>query len=543
MRPLNRTVVVAAVTLATILGATGCTPQRPSSGDVHDTGGEEGIVLADSQDLGQYNPVSGYAQLGVSPIYEGLLRPTSPDDTAVPTLVPALAAEAPSSDATATTWTVRLRQDVRFSDGSTFDADDVVATYRAVLDPASASEIAASVQMIDTVTATDPHTVTFALRHPYADFPTKLLLGIAPAEKLTGGPASESELNQHPVGTGPYQLSELSPTRALFTPNPSYVPTRDRQSPVVPTLTVAQVADDNARSQMVASGDVTGANLPPQLARSLDGRNGLHTVAVRSADWRGVSLPQDNPFTADRAARLAMNLAVDRQAMVDHIFAGHARAASTPMPDLYPGIDVPEPFPHDPVGAGRLLDSAGWLPGPDGIRVRDGQRAEFTVHHAASDTVRRDLTVAFAADLAKIGVDVHITSSSWEQMEPIAPHVAILLAGGAEPYSPDSQLYPALHARTDASGTFDNPAGWSDPAVDGALDQARRSLDPKLRSELLGKALQAYQDNPTHVMLTFVDHTYTYADGDYQPVAPIMEPHSHGVEWGPWWSLADWHRK
>lgn len=526
-----------AATLAISLAAGACTPARPS-GNGSGSGNGEGIVLADSQDLGHYNPVAGYAQLGVSPVYEGLLRPTADDDRSVPTLTPALAAAQPTADATASTWTVTLREDVRFTDGSTFDAEDVAATYRAVLDPGSASEIAGSLQMIDTVTATDPHTVTFRLKHSYADFPTKLLLGIAPSEKLTGGPATESSLNRNPVGTGPYRLSELSPTRAVFTANADHA----GGPPQVPTLTVVQTDDDNARSQQVAAGDVTGANLPPILAASLDGRNGLRTVAVKSADWRGVSLPEDNPFTVDPAARRAMNLAVDRQAMVEHIFAGHARPASTPLPDLYPGVTAPEPFGHDPAEATRLLDAAGWLPGPDGVRTRDGKRAEFTVHHTASDTVRRDLAVAFAADLAKIGIDVTVTGSSWEQIEPLAPHVAILLAGGAEPYSPDSQLYPALHARSENSGTYDNPAGASDPTVDDALDQARRSLDPGTRNSLYGKALQAYTDNPTQVMLTFVDHTYTYRDSGFTGAAPIIEPHSHGVDWGPWWNLASWHR-
>lgn len=537
--------LVLALAVLPLLTVTACAPTPPTGTNSNSNNSDArdgGIVLADSQNLGHYNPVNGYSQLGVSPLYEGLLRPAAPNDQSVPTLEPSLAAEQPVSDATASTWTVKLREGVTFHDGSNFDAEDVAATYRAVMNPASASEIAASTAMIDTVTATDPHTVTFSLKHPYADFPTRLLLGIAPSEKLNGGLATESPLNQHPVGTGPYRLSELSATRAVFTANLDH---RDGP-PQVPSLTVLQVADDNARAQKVAAGDVTGANLPPQLANSLDTRDGLRTVAVKSADWRGVSLPKGNRFTAETVARKAINLAVDRQAMVDHIFGGHARAASTPLPDLYPGITAPEPFGHDPQAAGRMLDQAGWVRGADGVRSKDGQRASFTLAYAATDTVRRDLAVAFGADLAKLGVEVLVEGSTWEKMEPRAPHTAILLAGGAEPYSPDSQLYPVLHSRDDTFGAFDNPTGWSSPALDEPLDQARQSLDPATRNSLYSKALQAYVNEPTQVMLTFVDHTYTFTDpgtsgvSGYTGPAPIIEPHSHGVDWGPWWNLAAW---
>ncbi|MDN5760293.1 MAG: ABC transporter substrate-binding protein, partial [Tomitella sp.] len=213
-----RTTSAAAVVLSAALLAAGCSAAGTDTAATTPTT----LTLADAQELGSYNPVNGYGELGVSPLYDGLLRPASDSDEQLPDLVPALAAADPVPNAASTTWNVELREDVTFSDGTPFDADDVVATYEAVLDPASASEIAGSFSMIDTVTAVDEHHVRFDLKYPYYAFPARLTLGIAPAEAITAGPAADSPLNTHPIGTGPYTLASLSADQAVFEANPHY---------------------------------------------------------------------------------------------------------------------------------------------------------------------------------------------------------------------------------------------------------------------------------------------------------------------------------
>ncbi|NLD86302.1 MAG: ABC transporter substrate-binding protein, partial [Actinomycetales bacterium] len=116
-----------------------------AAGDGGDGGGSRGgsrVVLADSAPLGEFNPVAGYGSTGVSPLYEGLLRPSAADDETLPDLVPALAVADPVVSDDGLTWTVRLREGVRFHDGSALDSGDVAATYRAVVDPVSGSPIA-----------------------------------------------------------------------------------------------------------------------------------------------------------------------------------------------------------------------------------------------------------------------------------------------------------------------------------------------------------------------------------------------------------------
>ena len=130
-------------------------------------------------------------------MYDGLVRLTG--GTGMPGFEPSLAAEMPTANTDATVWTVKLRDGVTFSDGSTFDAADVVATYKAILDPASASEARSSYDMISDVVAVDDSTVEFRLAYSYAPLLTKMLIGMVPSESLaTPGLAAESPLNTAP---------------------------------------------------------------------------------------------------------------------------------------------------------------------------------------------------------------------------------------------------------------------------------------------------------------------------------------------------------
>lgn len=566
-------VVPAAGLLTFSLVLAGCaapTPTAPMTADAHSA-----LVLADAFELGGFNPISGYGELGTSPLYDGLMALESTGPDTLPRLVPALASAAPEPNADLTVWTVPLRSGVRFHDGSTFDAADVVATYQAVLDPANASPIASSFDMLASVSGgsttptfappgaspasttspasmmspestpnlgTQPEAgeqVTFTLKYPYADFPTRLLLAIAPSEKLTGGPASESSLNREPVGTGPYRLTELSAERAVFTAFADHW----RGAPEVTTLTTVYLPDDNTRTQRVAAGEFDGTIVPPALARTFEGRAGYEVVSAKSADWRGVSLPADNPFTADPAVRIALNHAVDRQAMVDVVLAGYGAAAYTPVSAVYgDAFDPDATFAYDPGPAKAMLADAGWTPGPDGVLVNGGDRASFTVAYRPTDTVRRDLATAFAADLKRIGVEVTLEGLDFDRIEPRVRDLGVLLGGGDKPYSIDTQIYPALHSQTPGAPVWDNPGNHGSPAMDALLDQARRTTDDTVRTALYRRAQRAYLDNPSYVFLVFLEHTYAVREDDWQRGPLTVEPHSHGVGWGPWWNLASWHR-
>ncbi|WP_239581727.1 ABC transporter substrate-binding protein [Gordonia rubripertincta] len=530
-RPLGRRgrpviVVVASMLLAGVaLG--GCALGQ-------DAATSEQIVLAESQDLGQFNPMLGYGQLGVSPIYDGLLAPAADGDDRVPDLVPALAASAPERIAPRT-WRVPLKDGVTFSDGTAFDAVDVVATYRAAVDPKVASGISTDFAPLASIEADGPRAIRLTMTTD-ADPSPYLLLGIVPSEKVEPAPAARWALNTEPVGTGHYRLESLDPDQAVLV-------TRDdrAESTAVRKIVYTHVPDDNSRAQLVQTGEVDGAGLPPRLADGVADRSGVDVAVVASPDWRGVSLPSRNAFTADPAARLAMNLGVDRDALVDSVLLGKGEPASTPIAKVYgAAFDADAQFAYDRSRAVSTLDAAGWRTGSDGVRVRNGVRASFPLLYNAEDTLRRDLAVAFAASMKRIGVEVLTRGTSWDEIETKMDTAGVLLGGGATPYSIDSQVYDALHTRVPDSSPYSNPGNFTAPRLDEMLDAARESAAGSENDERYRRIQQIYARQPSQVFLAFVHHTYVARSAGWKHDAPILEPHSHGVTWGPWWNLPSW---
>nr|WP_174257776.1 ABC transporter substrate-binding protein [Phytoactinopolyspora alkaliphila] len=526
------------VLIAGVVLAAGC--GAPSEGGTSDDVLHQ-LVLADSYEPENLNPVTGHGEDGSSKVYDGLLRLAATENGA-PVLEPALAESLPEVNDDATQWTVTLRDDVTFHDGSEFDADDVVATFEAILDPEFASPLASSYAMLESVEKLGEREVRFHLDHPYAAFDTRMLLGIVPGEAVRDpGPVEESSLNTDPVGTGPYRLAEWRRgDQLVLEANEEYW----GGVPDVSRLTVVSAPDDNTRAQRMRAGDFDGAWLPPKLAATFEGIDGMDVVANPSADWRGITMPSDHPVTGDRDIRLALNLAVDREAMIETVLAGYGVPAFTLIPEAL-GVfyDPTAVFEHDVEAARRLLDEAGWLEGDDGIRVKDGQRAEFTVMYFPSETLRRDLGQAFVSDARAVGVEVSLEGVDRPAFRPRIPEDAGVLGGGDFPFDPDPQVYTSLHSRFadyDANNPFLNPTAYRNDAVDAALDAGRGSLDDDERVAAYRTIQRELIENPPYVMLAFLDHTYVVRGDDWTGSAAVVEPHAHGVAWGPWWNLHEW---
>lgn len=525
----------------TALLLVGCSPSAPESepdrtpetADNYPTS----IVLADQLAIDHFNPIAGYGELGTSPLYDGLLVPAPAGKADLPKLNPALAASDPEPNSDMTEWTVQLREGVTFSDGSPLTAKDVVATYQAILDPVTASPMASGYEMIKEVSAPDDHTVVFTLNYPYADMPARMLVGIAPAASMESKPVTEWALNTKPIGTGPYVLKSMGTDEATFT-------ARDNgwhETPEVTELTIISVPDDTARAQRLSAGDVMGTQLAPALATTFAQKDGFTIASNHTVDWRGLTLPLDNPFTAEAKVRLALNYAIDREALVKNVLLGYGEPGYTPVNAAYGSVVPEETFSYDPDKAASLLDEAGWVL-EDGKRVKDGTTAALELWYPAGDQLRKDLTFAVAENLNALGIETTIDHSDWDAVAEKLPSVSAMYGGGDQPYSIDTQLYGALHSRTEGSGVYDNPTGSSVPGLDEILEGARRESDLDKRADMYREGIEKYLAEPSYLILVFLHHTYVEKTNDWQGKQPVLEPHSHGVSWGPWWNIGQWHK-
>lgn len=523
---LNRRGFLAAVPIAAFVA--GCTaPSGTSSGRQPGS-----ILLGDGYEPESLHPLMGYAAEGAGKFYDGLLASDGQGN-----LTPALAADQPRPDDEFRTWTVNLRDDVHFHDGSPFTAEDVAATYRAAIDPAYASTVSSQFSMLAEVRAIDERTVRFDLAIPYSAWPSKLVLGIVPAATLQqAGPLEKSKLNTEPIGTGPYRLVEWRQGDQMrWEGNPKYW----GGAPAINDVTVVFATDDNTRAQRLRAGEFDGTVLPPVLADQV-GVDGYRTVHHRTVDHRSISLPNEHPVTGDRAVRVALNLAANRQGMIKALLGGHGVPAHTPIPPSMGEYHAPDStFAFDPQEAKKVLDEAGWTKGSDGTRRRGNQRASFSLMYFADDSLRKDFARSFASDAQAIGIDVQLAGVDRSAVEGRLADEAIVLGGG-NPLDPDAQTYQHLHSSMIGTGTYNNPAKYRNDKVDRALDQARESIDQGERARHYHAMQRAYVADPGSVYLAFIDHSYVMRAEEWTGYQRVVEPHTHGTTWGPWWNLEDW---
>lgn len=491
---------------------------------------DDTFVIGLSSEFDTLNPVLGHAPDGGSPLFDGLIS-----RAADLSLRPALAREVPEVDGT--TVTFRLREGVTFHDGTPLTSEDVAFTYNAVLDPANNSTIRGDYAAIEKVEAPDPQTVVFHLKHPYAPILQRATLGIVPKRLLEGQRLDAAAFNTRPVGTGPYRFVSWTPgDKIVLEANESYW----GGAPEIKRLVLAFVPDDNARATRMAAGELDATVLPPKAAARFENQSGLHVHKVPSADYRGVMFPMKQPVTGDAAIRKALNLAIDRAAMVNGILAGAGEPAFGP---IAPGTPWHNPAvtgsaTPDREAAVRILEEAGWKAGPDGIRVKDGTPARFTLMYPAGDSLRKELALAVASDARRIGIDVRLAGLDWDAIEPRMAKDALIMGYGS-PYDPDYVNYELFHSSYAGQGFF-NPGHFSDPRVDELLEHGRATADEKERKHVYDEFQQRVHDQAPWAYLVYLKHVYVIR-GEWTGIEPAVEAHEHATG-GLFRNIHQWKR-
>ncbi|RFU84594.1 ABC transporter substrate-binding protein [Streptomyces triticagri] len=517
-----------ATAAAAALAVTAAACSAPG-GDSGSDGAKTSAVVGIAYEPDSLSPLLGYGKDGNSKIFDGLL--THDGDMK---LKPALATELPKISDDGRTYTYKLRKDVEFSDGEPLTADDVVFTYETILDKKTNNPSKTELDAVESVEAKDEQTVVFHLDYPYAPFAERTVLPIAPKHIAGKQNVNTGAFTTKPVGTGPYKLVKWSKGEKLtFKANPHYW----GGAPKVKDFTMAIIKDDDVRATRLRSGDLDGAILPPNLARTFTEDSDKQTLAAKSFDYRVVTLPTGNKVAGDTDVRRALDIAVDRKAMVDSILYGAGKAAYGPVPTDSEWFTKGTERRHDLEKAEQILDDAGWKKGSDGIRRKNGIKASFPLWYLSGDKLRQDHALAYASDAKKAGIQIKVQAGTWEVIQPRMKSDAVLAGGGA-PADPDFDQYTLLKSDLAGDG-FNNMAHYDNPAVDKDLDKARRTDDRAARKSAYDSIQRALVKNPGYTFLTHIDHAYV-VDKKYGELSTQVEPHDHGFATGPWWNVEDW---
>lgn len=425
------------------------------------------------------------------------------------------------------TWTVKIREGVVFTDGEALTAEDVAFTYNTVKELSTVTDFT----MLKEAVAIDETTVEFHMETPYSIWPyTMAYIGIVPEH------AYDENYGINPIGSGRYIMKQWDKgQQVIFEANPDYY----GDEPEIKKLTVLFMDESSALAAAMA-GQVDVAHTAATYADQEIARYSIESVA--SVDNRGFNLPTTeaeevdgivvgNDFTSDVNVRRAINIGIDREAMIENVLAGYGSAAYS-VCDSMPWYSEDNEVEYDPEEAMRLLDEAGWVVGSDGIREKDGVKAEFTLMFNPDDSVRQALAEDTANQLREIGISVTTEGAGWDVAYDRAQSQPLMWGWGA--HTP-MEFYNIYHT-TDTGLALYSP--YANETVDAYMDEALKATDLEESYELWKKAqwdgtTGVSQDGDIPwIWLCNVDHLYFVRDG-LSIGEQKLHPHGHG------WSLVN----
>jgi peptide/nickel transport system substrate-binding protein len=334
------------------------------------------------------------------------------------------------------TITYKLRPNLKWSDGSAFTASDVLFTYEYCTGIKGCAK-ANTFTPVERVVAVDPLTVRITFKaakpYPYDVFngATTPILQRNQFKDCLGDKAPTcTQQNFNPIGTGPFMVREFRPNDVIqLVANPNY---RDPARPSFATMTIKGGGDAAAAGRAVMeTGEFDYAwNLqlaPDVLGRMARGGKGKVVSAFGTLVERiEINLTDPNPrhgelrsttrhphpFLTDIRVRRALSMAIDRNILVEIGYgpAGRVTCNLVPAPIAF-ASDNTDCVKQDMAGAKALLDQAGWRPGPDGVRVKDGVKLEIN-YLTSTNAVRQNFQALVKQWWTELGVSTNLRNVS-----------------------------------------------------------------------------------------------------------------------------------
>ncbi len=498
------------------------------------------LVVAYSQEPVSLNPLylEGAVSYAVSEIGFSYLTNYDSHGNIVADLagVPTLANGGISRDGTRILYT--LRRGVKWQDGTAFTSRDVAFTYRAIMNPANNIPSRYGYDQAAGVDTPDAYTVVVRLKHPYSPIVSYFFGGdsnypILPAHLLASLPnLNHAAFNELPVGSGPFAFARWARGDAIYArANAAYYAGR----PGLDGVTLRFVHDSSTAIAQLTTGEAD-AVFAADVSRIAELRTiPNHRVVVTPVPYfYAVLFNLTDPVAGDAAVRRAFALAIDRRSLVAKVTHG-IYDPDTGMRGLFTWAFDPRVgnVPYDPRAAADLLSRDGWIPGPDGIRIKNGLRLEMQVATRTGMQVDSELAVLVAAQERAVGIDVEQKRYAPEQFfatdEPIMQgRYPTAIYGYQSTYDPDASWLLACSQR--GPNGF-NDARYCNASVDRALRDGASSFDRASRMrDYAFVQRQILADLPYDFLcqISQIDVIPTRLEG-YDP--PLLSPFTSIARW------------
>jgi peptide/nickel transport system substrate-binding protein len=455
------------------------------------------VVIAQGVDpttLDIMNQQEAPASIIATHIFEGLY-----ERDASLKIVPGLATELPKLVAP-TTWEVKLRKGVKFTNGEDFNAESAKFSIERVKDPKMRAS--SNFRPVESVEIVDPYTIRVHTSKPWPTFTTVMTfaqVAMYPPKAYAG--KQPADISRQPIGTGPYKFVKWAKDEEIvLEANGAWW----RGAPKIKTVVFRPIPDDAVRVAALQNGEIDVAvNIPPHLANPIANHPRLFLSTAPSI--RTIQLMfQTHHFdekthqptgvydgvTKDKRVRQAIQYALDADEIVKGVLDGKAMRVATMLTPFHFGFDPTlKPIKQDLARAKKLLADAGYpngldltLNGPQGRYVRDKEVAEAAAGQLSKAGIRTTVKTYEFVNYLNTLTYKHKGGPVW-------------LIGWGTPTIDGETVYNPLFRTGSNLGTYSNPD------LDGLMEAAQKEMDEKKRLALYHQINKLWIEDAAAAML------------------------------------------
>lgn len=390
--------------------------------------------------------------------------------------------------------TFHLRQGVKFTDGTDFNADAVKFHFDRIMDPATASPALAYIPTLSKVDVVDPYTVKFTFSQPDAGFWVVMTYAYFGFNSPTAIKAAGDEYGRHPIGTGPFMFESWIPGSQLtFVKNPDFKQYRNdviNKGPAYADKLILYVIPEAGTVRAaLQTGEILASNISADILPDfVSDPNFTISINKQATSIQFLEFNNEKPPFDNVDFRKAISYAIDRQSIVTNSRGGYADAMlnllAPGLPSYDASIGKTYGAAYDPEKAKQILADLGWKLGADGVLVKDGMRASWTIKsYSGFAYVNRSLEV-IQQNLKDIGIETKIELSDWSAFYPSLLEDSLDMDMMRWSWS-DSGVLNVLWRSPGYRGHMPE-----DPVLDPVLDQLMTTMDPVKRAEVSRQAQQ-----------------------------------------------------
>ncbi len=375
-----------------------------------------------------------------------------------------------------------LRRDVFWQDGVKFNADDVVFTYRLIIDKNTPTPYAGKYKIIKSLKKIDDYTVRVDYPYPFAPALFSWMMGIVPKHILNSDKnnIATCSFNQKPVGTGPYILKKWKTSQYLILDsNKHYF----IHKPYIDRMIYRIIPDKTTNLLELKKGNIDMMGLSPlEYKYELNDfiKKNYKVYFEPSAGYTYIGFNLKEKLFSNVDIRKAICMAIDREEINKTILLGFGEVSDSIYPKNSPFYIKRKICRFNPKESLRILNRLGWHKRKDGILYKNSVPFVFTIYTNDGNAQRKYAALMVQEYLRRIGIRVKLRILEWQAFLKMVNerHFDAIILGWQLGADPDE--YSLWDSKSDFKGGF-NFVGFHDKEVDSLIEEGRKTFDKKKR--------------------------------------------------------------